>query len=417
MVAAIGQALPRPRKCSLVSVDQIGLILLVACVVAMITRRLNLPYTVGLVSAGIALTWLGGADKLVLTPHLVFEVLLPPLLFEAAMHLKWRPFRRDLPVSATLAFPGTILTATIIAAGMRMFVGWPWISSGLFGFLIAATDPVSVIAAFKSLKVAPRLALLVESESLMNDGAAAVGFAILVTLAQGAAPDPAVMAQSLAWMVLGGLVVGAAVAGCVLLLAGRTQDPLVEIALTVIAAYGSFLAAEHFHMSGVLACVLAGLMVGNFGGLGALTEQGRAQLLGFWEFAAFLANSVVFILLGGHAAHHGGQLLTVTSATAVGLVLFGQAAAVYPLCLPFIKSKLRVDIRYQHVMFWGGLRGAISLALALGIPDSVPEKEEIILAAFAVVAFSIFVQGLSMPWLIRGLGLTEKEPSASPQPG
>ncbi len=255
----------------------------------------------------------------------------------------------------------------------------------------------------------------------MNDGAAAVGFGILVTLAQGAAPDPAAMAQSLALTVLGGLAVGAAVAGGVLVLAGRTEDPLVEIALTMIAAYGSFLAAEHFHLSGVLACVLAGLMVGNFGGLGALSEEGRGQLLGFWEFAAFLANSVVFILIGGHAANHGPQLFTVTSAIAVGLVLLGQAAAVYPLCLPFIGSKLKVDIRYQHVMFWGGLRGAISLALALGIPDSVPEKPAIIVAAFAVVAFSIFVQGLSMPWLIRSLGLTNPEatkaPSASPQPG
>jgi CPA1 family monovalent cation:H+ antiporter len=387
------------------STDQIGIILVISCVVAIICRRLSLPYTVGLVTAGIALALLGGMEKLELTPHLIFEILLPPLLFEAALHLKWEPFRRNLPVSLSLAFPGTILTAAIVAVGMHFALHWSWLASGLFGALISATDPVSVIAAFKELKVEPRLALLVESESLLNDGAAAVGFAILVALAEGASLGLGSVLEKVLWMVAGGIAVGAVVSGACLLLAGQSQDALVEIALTTIAAYGSFLAAEHLHMSGVLAAVTAGLMIGNIGRRGVIL--GRERVLAFWEYAAFLANSVVFILIGGDAAHQRHGLLGVVPALAILLVLIGQALAVYPFSALFARTSLRLSMPYQHVMVWGGLRGAISLALALSIPDSLPEKHAIIAAAFAVVAFSIYAQGLTMPWLIRRLNLSQ----------
>jgi CPA1 family monovalent cation:H+ antiporter len=389
------------------SVSEIGLILLVACVVAIFSRRLRLPYSVGLVTAGIGVAFLGGPAHLDLTPELIYSVLLPPLIFEAALQLEWRPFRDNLLVSLALAFPGVLVTGVIVAVGMHLVVGWGWIGSALFGALIAATDPVSVIAAFKEMKVEPRLSLLVESESLLNDGAAAVAFAILVSIAQGAELHPNAIAGSLLWMAFGGVAVGAAVAGAILFLAGRTEDHLVEITLTTIAAYGSFLLAEHFHMSGVLASLAAGLVVGNVGWMGSISDAGRVHVISFWEYAAFLANSVVFILIGGNEAHHATRLFTLASAIAVGLVLIGRVAAVYPLCAIFAGSALKIDVRYQHVLVWGGLRGALALALALAIPDVVIEKGPIIVATFAVVAFSIFAQGLTMPWLIRALRLLQ----------
>jgi CPA1 family monovalent cation:H+ antiporter len=159
-------------------------------------------------------------------------------------------------------------------------------------------------------------------------------------------------------------------------------------------------------MSGVLAAVAAGLVVGNLGWKGFISEAGRGHVVSFWEYAAFLANSVVFILIGGHEASQATRLFTPEAAAAIALVLVGRIAAVYPLCALFARSPSTVDIRHQHVLVWGGLRGALALALALAVPDSVPEKKAIILAAFAVVAFSIFAQGLTMPWLIRALGLT-----------
>ncbi|MEO6378349.1 MAG: cation:proton antiporter [Caulobacteraceae bacterium] len=390
---------------------------MVACVVAILSRRLRLPYSVGLVAAGAGLALFGGSMHFAVTPDFIYTVLLPPLIFEAALQLKWRPFRDNLPVTTTLAFPGVLLAGAIIATGMHFIAGWGWLGSTLFGALIAATDPVSVVAAFKEMKVEPRLSLLVESESLLNDGAAAVAFAILLSVAQGSGLQPTAMVGSLLWMVVGGVAVGILVAGAALLVTGRTEDHLVEITLTTIAAYGSFWLAEHYHMSGVLAALAAGLVVGNVGWTGwmgcSISAAGREHVISFWDYAAFLANSVVFILIGGYEASQASQLFTPAAALAIGLVLIARIAAVYPLCALFVRSALRVDMRHQHVLVWGGLRGALALALALAIPDSVPEKSAIIVAAFAVVAFSIFAQGLTMPWLIKALGLTRKaEPAA-----
>ena len=204
---------------------------------------------------------------------------------------------------------------------------------------------------------------------------------------------------------MGGVAAGLLVAGCVLVVAGHTEDHLVEITLTTIAAYGSFLLAEHFQMSGVLASLSAGLLVGNIGMMRSISESSRGHVVAFWEYAAFLANSVVFILIGGHEAHQHLTFVAGASIVAILLVLAGRALAVYPLCALFARSRLRIDSRYQHVLVWGGLRGALALALALALPPTIRERTDIIAVAFAVVAFSIFVQGLTMPWVIRHLRL------------
>ena len=318
----------------------LGLILLVASVVAMASRRMRLPYSVGLVAAGILLALAPVNIGMPLSPGSIFTVLLPPLIFEAALQIRWPPFRRELPVILMLAFVGVAVAAALVAVGMHILVGWGWIGAAMFGVLIAATDPVSVIAAFKEMKVEPRLSLLVEAESLLNDGAAAVGFTVLVAIAGGSAVDPAAIAGLFLWKVLGGVIVGGGVAGGLLLLAGRTEDHLVEITLTTIAAYGAFLIAEHFGASGVLASLTAGMVVGNIGWRGYISQSGRGHVICFWEYAAFLANSLVFILIGLHEAHEALGLLTRTAAAAIVLVLLGRAAAVYLLCPIFSRITL-----------------------------------------------------------------------------
>jgi CPA1 family monovalent cation:H+ antiporter len=387
----------------------LGLVLLTASLVAIASRRFGLPYSAGLVFAGIVLALLPIGIELPLTRDLIFSVFLPPLVFEAALQLEWAPFRRDLPVTTVLAFPGVAIAAAVVAWGMHVVVHWSWTGAALFGVLIAATDPVSVIAAFKEMKVDRRLRLVVESESLLNDGAAAVGFGVLAGITAGGAITPWAIGEALAWTIAGGIVAGAAVAACLLLVAGRTEDHLVEITLTTIAAYGSFLLAEHFGASGVLASLTAGLLVRNIGWGSAISESGRSHVLAFWEYAAFLANSFVFILIGEQEAHQPIGLVAAAAASAVMLVLAGRVLAVYPLCALFSRTSLRIDLRYQHVLVWGGLRGALALALALALPTNVPERGEIVVVCFAVVAFSIFAQGLTMPWLIRRLGLLRKE--------
>jgi CPA1 family monovalent cation:H+ antiporter len=380
-------------------------VLLIASLVAMISRRLKVAYSVGLVVAGIGVAFIPTGMDVQLTRDLIFNLFLPPLVFEAALQLHWTPFRRDLPVNGALAFPGVAIAAAVVAVGMHFAVHWDWLGASLFGILIAATDPVAVIAAFKELKVERRLSGMVESESLLNDGAAAVGFALLTAAASGADVTAWGMAASFVWTVCGGVLAGLLVAFALLLLAGRTRDHLVEITLTTVAAYGSFLLAEYVHASGVLASLSAGLLVGNMGMRRSISDSGRGHVLAFWEYIAFLANSVVFILIGVQEAHTGYKLLSLASAAAISLVLLGRVLAVYPICALFARSQLAVDMRHQHVFVWGGLRGALALALVLALPENLPQRGEIIVVAFAVVAFSIFVQGLTMPWLIARLGL------------
>lgn len=396
-----------------ISLAPIGMLLLVACLIAMISRRLGLPYSVGLAGAGLLIALVPNVPSLPLSRDLIFNVFLPPLVFEAALQLQWKQFRKELPVTLTLAFVGVSLAAALVASGLHYGLGWSWVGAGLFGVLIAATDPVAVIAAFKEMKADARLSLVVESESLLNDGVAAVGFAVLVTIATGASASAATVVPTFLWTLFGGALIGGAISGLILLLAGRTEDHLVEITLTAVAAYGSFLIAEHFHASGVLASLTAGLVIGNLGNMGALSDSGRPHVIAAWEFFAFLANSFVFLLIGMQLAGVPiNRLGWVTAGAAILLVLVGRAIAVYPLASLFRGSRLKLPAGFQHVLFWGGLRGALGLALALTVPASVPEHGAIILTAFVVVAFSIFVQGLTMPWLVERLGLTRKPRAA-----
>ena len=379
-------------------------LLLIAAVVAMLTRRVRLPYSVGLVAAGMILSLLPFSPRISLTKELIFTALLPPLIFEAAFYLRWKELRRDLLVIVVLATVGVVLSGAITAAGMHFFASWQWTSALVFGALIAATDPVSVIATFREAKAHGRLRLLVEAESLFNDGTAAVGLGIAAALALGQ-PVTALGATSAVVLTAGGgLLCGAVVGGILLFLAGRTQDHLVELTFSTVAAYGSFLLAEYFQMSGIFATIMAGLLLGNLGTLGKISDRGREAVQLFWEYAAFVANSLVFLLIGMHETSQNILVVWFPALVAVVFVTAGRAAAIYPLCTLFWKSEYRVTPRHQHAMFWGGLRGALALALALGLPEGVPQRAEIITVSFAVVAFSIFIQGLTMTPLLRKLG-------------
>jgi len=379
-------------------------LLLIAGVVAMLARRFRVPYSVGLVITGSILSFFPFFSDVPLTKDLIFNVFLPPLVFEAAIQIHWKELRKQFPVLLMLVTVGLCLSAAVTALGMRYLAGWEWVSALLFGALIAATDPVSVIATFKEAGVHGRLRLLVEAESLLNDGMAAVAFAVILAAVAGSTPSISSIAGTLVVTIAGGVLCGGMVAGAILLLLGRTEDSLVEFTFTTVAAYGSFLLAEHFHFSGVLSSLTAGLLVGNLGALGALCPRGTETITAYWEYLGFLANSVIFIIIGIHESHRDFASAWVPAFIAILLVILGRAFAVYPCCAVFGRSVLRVQGNHQLVLFWGGLRGALALALALGLPPWVPNREAIISVTFAVVAFSIFAQGLSMTPLLRRLG-------------
>jgi len=381
-----------------------ALLLLIAAVVAMLTRRLRLPYTAGLVAAGIGIAFLPFSLTVDLTRDLIFTGLLPPLIFEAAFQLDWNQLRRDLPVITLLATVGVLLSAAITAAGVRYLQNWDWTSAIAFGVLIAATDPVSVVATFREARAHGRLLVLIESESLLNDGTAAVAFAAVLTWIAGRALTPIDLGISVLVMIGGGILCGGAISAFMLLLAGRTEDHLVETTFTTVAAFGSFLLAEHFHLSGVLATLTAGLMFRNFRRLGSISARGQEAIQDFWDFAAFVANSLIFLLIGMREARQNLSIIWAPASIIIVIVMLGRAAAVYPCCLIFARSGLRVSAAHQHILFWGGLRGALALALALGLPVEVPMRETIIAISFAVASFSVFVQGLTMTPVLRWAG-------------
>lgn len=392
-----------------IGIEAVEIILLIGAIVAIIARRLKIPYTVGLVVAGIILAFLPLGIEVSFSKELIFKVLLPPLIFEAALYIHWKELKRDLLPVITFASVGVLLSAGITATIMHFVVGWDWTMSALFGVLIAATDPVSVIATFKEAKVEGRLRLLVEAESLFNDSTAAVAFTIALTFAMGQSMAVGTAALAMVLSVAGGIASGLIVGYICLWIAGRTTDHLVELALTTVAAFGSFWVAEQFgfagvHFSGVLASMTAGLLVGNTNELGFITEKGDESIEDFWEFAAFVVNSVVFILLGISEAYQDFGKSLFAIGVAIVAVIIARAIAIYPISALYSKSRWKIDSEHQHVMFWGGLRGALALALALGIPDSVPYRSEILTVTFGVVAFSVFAQGLTMTPLLSKLG-------------
>jgi len=396
--------------------QDVGL-LVVAILVAIVARRLRLPYAVGLVIAGMTLALSRVSFGIPLTHDIVFDLILPPLLFEAALNLDWRELWKDaLPIIALSVF-GVLISAAAVMLGLHLFLGWALAPALIFGVLIAATDPVTVIALFKDLRIKGRGRLLVESESLFNDGVAAVLFSLALTWTAQAFSSPSQIAISLIQLSAGGIVIGLIVGVLALLVAGRSGDHLVEMAVTVATAYGAFLIAEKLNCSGVLATVAAGLLVGAVGlragnqRLG-ISRQGRIFVLEFWEFLAFLANSLVFLLIGLTVSHMRiATLGYVPIAMLIALVLLARAAAVYPIALLLHSTEYDIAPRERHLLWWAGLRGALALALALSLPGEIAMRNEIVIATFGVVTFSIIVQGLTMPALIRVLGF------ASPSPG
>lgn len=395
---------------SVILTSAIGL-LIVAIIVALIARRLALPYTVGLVATGIGLAPFSAQLRPLLSHDVIYLVILPPLLFEAAISIRWSALRRDLLPVVLLSTVGVVISSVITALGMKYLLDWPLTSAALFGVLIAATDPVAVIALFKDLGLKGRLRLLVESESLFNDGVAAVLFAVVLIWAgaPAAPPDLKTIVFALVRISAGGIVVGLLVGGAVLLVAGRTIDHLISAALTTAAAYGSFLLAEHLKCSGILATVAAGLLIGNIAvhsDFKTFSSREREFVIGFWEFAAFIANSLIFLLIGVTVTQVPllGEGLTVLP-IAMALVLLGRLVTIYPLCQLLGRSRWAVPWREQHILWWGGLRGALALALALSLPSTLQLAYQIRIVTFGVVIFSVLFQGLTMPLLLRRLGL------------
>jgi CPA1 family monovalent cation:H+ antiporter len=374
---------------------------------------------VGLLLTGFALAIFGSAPpKVGLNAHTLTTLLLPPLIFEGALNIRWSDLRRDLPVIVALTTVGVLLACSVVAGIMRFLGGWSWQEALLFGALIAATDPIAVLASFKHAKIGGRPRLLLEAESLLNDGTAVVLYTLLgaAFAHHGAQTGPFPMALSTLFIVGGSLICGLAVGGVLTLLAGRAADGLTETTLTMVAAYGAYYLAERIHGTGILASLAAGLVMGNIGMAGDrfVTERGRKIAEAFWEFAAFIANSLVFLLMGMYLARVRHSIVWNIVVVAVAAALAGRAVTVYGIGSFFRAGSDRLSMNLKHLLFWGGQRGGLSLVLAIGLAaQSGSSAAGLITAAAAVVTFSVLVQGLTFNPLLRKVGLLSKDRQAA----
>jgi Na+:H+ antiporter len=402
-------------------------LLLVVSLVALVVRRLRVPYTVALVLAGLLITF-GQQLEINLTPELILSLFVPPLVFEAALHLEYRRLRENMWTLLVLAIPGVLLATVIVAFVVSGVLGFSLKTALVFGALIAATDPVAVVALFRQLGAPKRLTLLVEGESLFNDGTAIVVFQLMLVAAlpvaipnnginEVAVPtssiDLVAAIVSFVRVSVGGILIGAALGWLVSLIIARVDDYLIETTLTTILAFGAFLIGERFHVSGVLAVVVAGIVCGNTG-LKGMSPTTRIVLFNFWEYLAFVTNSLVFLMIGLDVNIR--QLADRIPQIAVGVlaVFISRALVIYGLTWLtniMLKGQRTVSWPYRHVLFWGGLRGAISLALVLSLPESFADRDELRVMTFGVVLFTLLAQGTTMQVLMRRLGLTGRNES------
>jgi CPA1 family monovalent cation:H+ antiporter len=397
------------------------ILLAIAAGVAVAAQRFNFPYTVALVLAGFVASTLGEVVAVEVSPDLILALLVPPLLFEATLHLPWSKLRADLVPVLLLAIVGTGVGTLGLGALVHYALDLPWAAAFAFGALISATDPVAVIAFFKSLGTPKRLSVLVEGESLFNDAVAVVAFGLAIAAAGGEEFTIGGAAVDFIVVSVGGLVVGV-VLGYVVgeIFLARVDDPLIETSTTLALAYGSYLLAEEVgailgrevHFSGILAVVAAGLVVGTVG-FGNTSPSTRLTLEHFWELLTFLVNSLVFLVIG--LTIDPRDLTDEMPAVAVALVgvLVVRVVLVYGLAelTERLAPRRYIPMAFRHVMTWGGLRGAISLALVLTL--SVDRFDEdtihtITVMTFWVVLFTLIIQGTTMSGLIRRLGLAGK---------
>ena len=384
-------------------------LLLIASIVAIIVRRLQVPYTVALVVVGLLITSQSPL-QVELTPELILALFVPPLVFEAAFHLNLQELRRNLVPILILAIPGVILTMLIVGGIVSWGVGLALPTALVFGVIVAATDPVAVVSIFRSLGVPKRLSVLIESESLFNDGTALVLFKLMLVVAASGTFNLVSGVMDFMRIAVGGLVVGLVLGWAISRLIARIDDYLIETTLTTVLAFGSYLVAEQLHFSGVLAVVAAGLINGNLGSQG-MSPTTRIVLFNFWEYLAFLTNSMVFLLIGLEVDIPALLDAWLPIVWAIGSVILARVVVVYGLSLVSRRFTEPISLRWQHVLTWGGLRGALSLALALSLPASFgPDRALLRTMAFGVVLFTLLVQATTMRSLIRRLGIIIRGP-------
>ena len=395
-------------------------LLLAALVLEPLAARLRLPFATLLVIFGFVASELivaVGVDTTLRWHHfhgLVLHVLLPVLIFESAINLELGPLRKNLVPILVLAIPGvilaTVITAALLYLGIGHPAGFPWLAALVAGVLLSATDPVAVVGLFRRLGVPERLAVLLEGESLFNDATAIVLYAVLVPMAVSgsAASGWAPAGLHFAWVFLGGLAVGVAGGGTARLMLPLCQSVSAKALATLAIVVITYYAAEYWlGVSGVMSVLAAGLMTGD------ACRRGRDDfVMRFWALNGYVANAIMFLLAGVTITVGMFTERWLAMLIGIGAVLVTRAALTLVI-LPLVSrppAAAPLPRGYALVSYWGGLRGAVTLALALALPFELDNWWDIQSIAYGVTLFTLLVQAPTMPWLIRHLRLDRRPP-------
>lgn len=386
----------------------------VATAAAIAAKWINIPYTVALVVAGMLLGLTRLIDPPRLTRELLFAVILPGLVFEAAYNTDVEVFIKNKLAITALAIPGVIVAILLAGMGTALATA-PFAASKLtlqqgliFGALVAATDPIAVVSIFRQLKVPHRLATLVEGESLMNDGTSIVLLSLLLSAVSGQISGTQQLAVQFLTVVVGGGMLGYLIGSLASSLISKIDDAVIEITITMITAYGTFALAEQIGVSGVIATVVAGMYCGTQREL-SMSRKTRFALGAFWEYMAFALNSVVFLVIGFEVAPT--RLLRAWPEILIAFIVVVVARAIVVFGVGGLLARTREAISrpWLAVMTWGGLRGALSMVLALALPFDFPNRRLLITLTFGVVLLSILIQGMTMQRLLRRLGVANAD--------
>jgi len=378
------------------------LFMIVAALVSILAQRLRLPYTIALVIAGLVAGSLHLFPSVNLTSEVLLTLVIPPLLFEAGLHLAPAHLRTYGLIIGLLSVFGTIVTALGIGVAAGAVAHLPMRSALLLGAIAAAIDPVSVIALIRETKLDPRLGAILEGEAVLNDGVAIVLFGIVASPGNISVYHAA---GQFVWLLGIGAIVGIVLAMGVSYLVGRVTQPLVEALWSLILLVGSLITAERLGASGVIAVMCAAITFAIYGKR-SLTGAGQETIRTLWDFIAFLTNSILFLFIGlkvpGALLFRHAGLIAVVFVAALAV----RAATVFGLSA--ISGRVGPDIpnAWRRVLVWGGLRGGVAIALILDLAPDLPGHEVIAAAIFGLVVLTLLVQGLSMSVLIRHLGLS-----------